>query len=78
MTVADTGPGIEPAVKKRMFEAIFITKAIGETGLGLWVSLEIVERHRGVLRVRSRLGKDKQGMVFSVFLPLNAEIRQQA
>ncbi len=77
LTVADTGPGIEPAVMKRMFEAFFTTKGLGGTGLGLWVSLEIVERHRGVLRVRSRHGTERHGTVFSVFLPFLAETRQQ-
>jgi signal transduction histidine kinase len=39
------------------------------TGLGLWISHEIVERHRGVLRVRSSQRQPSTGTVFQLFLP---------
>ncbi len=54
LTVADTGSGIDGPNLSRIFEAFFTTKGIAGTGLGLWVSQEIVERHSGRLRVRSR------------------------
>ncbi len=72
LTVADTGPGISPEVARRIFEPFFTTKGIGGTGLGLWVSAEIVERHQGRLRMRSEVG---HGTVFSLFLPFAAVVR---
>ncbi|HWZ52421.1 MAG TPA: ATP-binding protein [Granulicella sp.] len=66
ITVADNGTGMDAETKARIFEPFFSTKGITGTGLGLWVSREIAEKHRGHLRVRSRLGK---GTVFSLFIP---------
>jgi signal transduction histidine kinase len=45
------------------------------TGLGLWVSREIVERHKGNLRVRSSQRKGYTGTVFTLFLPFDAVVR---
>jgi PAS domain S-box-containing protein len=70
-TIADTGSGMPPEVRKRAFEAFFTTKEVTGTGLGLWVSQEIVARHQGTFRVRSRVassGKDS-GTVFQIFIP---------
>ncbi len=72
LTVADTGTGIAPQVLHRMFDAFYTTKGIGGTGLGLWVSKEIVDRHKGILRVRSSQEKGRSGTVFSLFLPFTA------
>ncbi len=66
ITVADSGTGMDAATQARIFEPFFSTKGITGTGLGLWVSREIVEKHQGYLRVRSRLGV---GTVFSLFIP---------
>jgi signal transduction histidine kinase len=52
--VADTGAGMEPAVRERVFEAFFTTKEVTGTGLGLWVSHEIIIKHHGLVHVRSR------------------------
>jgi signal transduction histidine kinase len=70
-TVADTGTGMDPAVRERIFEAFFTTKAETGTGLGLWVSLEIVTRHHGQMRVRSRVAASghPSGTVFQFFIP---------
>jgi PAS domain S-box-containing protein len=69
--VADTGAGMEPEVRERVFEAFFTTKEVIGTGLGLWVSQEIIEKHRGLMRVRSRTAQDGKGSgtVFELFLP---------
>ncbi len=68
--VADTGSGIPPEVRAHIFDPFFTTKGTGEgTGLGLSVSLGIVERHGGQLTVDSEVGR---GTVFTVSLPLSA------
>jgi signal transduction histidine kinase len=71
LTIADTGSGISPANLPRIFEPYFTTKGSGGTGLGLWVSHQIVERHQGILRVRSCQRRDGSGTVFTLFLPFN-------
>jgi signal transduction histidine kinase/HAMP domain-containing protein len=70
-TVADTGLGMKEDVLARVFEAFFTTKEETGTGLGLWVSHEIILRHHGLVHVRSRAGApgDKSGTVFQIFLP---------
>ena len=50
ITVVDTGDGISEENRTNIFEPLFTTKAKG-TGLGLWISKEIVYRHRGDLKV---------------------------
>ncbi len=75
LTVADNGPGISPHLRKRIFEAFFTTKGASGTGLGLWISCEIVNRHHGSLRVYSSQREGRSGTVFNVFLPLEAAIR---
>jgi signal transduction histidine kinase len=72
--VADTGSGMEPDVKERIFEAFFTTKDVTGTGLGLWVSHEIITKHRGLVHVRSRAAQPgyperPTGTVFELFLP---------
>lgn len=66
MTIADTGCGMSPDVRERLFEAFFTTKGATGTGLGLWVSHEIILKHHGILHVRSREGA---GTVFQIFFP---------
>jgi PAS domain S-box-containing protein len=69
--VADTGTGMEPEVRERVFEAFFTTKEVTGTGLGLWVSHEIVLKHRGLVHVRSRTAQKgrSSGTVFEIFIP---------
>jgi PAS domain S-box-containing protein len=69
-TIADTGCGIKPEDLPCIFNAFFTTKGDHSTGLGLWVSSEIVARHHGQLLVRSRTAPGRSGTVFQLFLPL--------
>jgi len=71
LTVADTGSGISPAVRKTLFEPFVTTKPDTGTGLGLWISSEIIRRHSGTIQVRSSALSQSAGTVFSVFLPLD-------
>jgi len=68
-TVADNGCGINAEDLQRIFEPFFTTKGIGGTGLGLWVSKEVVTRHGGTLTVRSSLNSNYTGTIFRFFLP---------
>ena len=74
LTVADTGPGIPPAIKKRLFEPFVSTKGNNGTGLGLWVSSGIVRKHGGTIQVKSSALSPVTGTVFSIFLPLQSEL----
>jgi signal transduction histidine kinase len=74
-TVADTGSGIAPSALNRIFEPFFTTKDIGGTGLGLWVSSEIVNRHHGALRVKSTQKPGSSGTVFTMFLAFDVVSR---
>jgi PAS domain S-box-containing protein len=74
--VADTGSGMEPEVREHIFEAFFTTKEVTGTGLGLWVSHEIILKHHGLVHVRSRAvsykpaaARKSSGTVFQIFLP---------
>jgi len=72
LTVADTGPGIDPAVVDRVFDPFFTTKKQGEgTGMGLAMVHGIVKRHDGYLELENRPGK---GATFHVFLPKSSEV----
>ena len=75
LTVADTGAGMDDSAKRKLFNAFFTTKGLTGTGLGLWVSKEIVDRHHGELRVRSSRSAAHHGAVFTVFLPFDAVTR---
>ena len=69
IVVADTGGGITPAQRERIFEPFYTTKGEKGTGLGLWVSQGIVQKHGGFIRMRSRSAGKRRGTVFCVFLP---------
>jgi len=66
LTVADTGVGMPPEVLSRVFEAFYTTKKTTGTGIGLWLSQEIVKKCGSKIHVKSTLG---QGTVFSLYLP---------
>jgi PAS domain S-box-containing protein len=68
ISVADTGCGITPEARRHIFEPFFTTKEATGTGLGLWVSDQIIRKHRGLVHVRSR-STGATGTVFSIFFP---------
>jgi len=78
LTVADTGDGMTADVRAHIFEPFFTTKDATGTGLGLWVSLEIIEKHNGRVAVRSRAagGDGQSGTVFQLFFPDGEELPQ--
>jgi signal transduction histidine kinase len=57
LSVADSGHGIEPAIRERVFEPFFTTKPVGAgAGLGLSIAYSIAEKHRGTLTLSAREG----------------------
>jgi PAS domain S-box-containing protein len=72
VSVADTGSGISADARRHIFEPFFTTKEATGTGLGLWVSEQIIRKHHGTVHLRSRAGAVNglhTGTVFSVFFP---------
>jgi PAS domain S-box-containing protein len=69
MEVEDFGHGIRLEDRERIFEPFFTTKSDVGTGLGLWVSRQIVEKHGGRLEFRTCLEEGAMGTCFSVVLP---------
>ncbi|HEX4310320.1 MAG TPA: ATP-binding protein [Acidobacteriaceae bacterium] len=74
LTVADTGSGISRTTLAKIFDPFFTTKGASGTGLGLWISRQIVERHHGDLRVRSSQAPHSRGTVFTLFLPADDDL----
>ena len=72
ITVADTGSGIPQHVLPHVFEPFFTTKVDTGTGLGLWVSKELIEKQGGRLRMRSSALGPRTGTTFSIYLPLHS------
>lgn len=69
ITIADTGHGMSPTVRARLFEPFYTTKDLNGTGLGLWISAGIVSRHQGRLTFRSTEHSIHHGTIFTLFLP---------
>jgi two-component system, NtrC family, sensor kinase len=69
LSIADTGSGIGPRDRERIYQPFFTTKGERGTGLGLWVSAGIVDRIGGSIRVWSTCRPGRSGTCFSVFLP---------
>ena len=68
IAITDTGCGIPQENLDKLFEPFFTTKEVGKgTGLGLAVSLGIIQRHGGTIRVQSEVGR---GSTFTIWLPV--------
>jgi len=68
VTIKDDGPGIPPELQKRVFDPFFTTKQSGKgTGLGLWISYNIVEKMGGGITLESKVG---EGTTFTVRVPI--------
>lgn len=71
--ISDNGGGIDSAHMNRIFDAFFTTKEQKGSGLGLWLSRNMVIQNGGEMRVRSSRISAQRGTTFSVFLPVNNE-----
>ena len=72
LTIADSGAGISPEIKSRLFEPFVSTKGDTGTGLGLWVSSEIIRKHGGTIKFKSSSSPQRQGLFFQYFFPLSS------
>jgi PAS domain S-box-containing protein len=69
ITIADDGCGMDKATLARIFEPFFTTKGIGGTGLGLWISQDLVAKNLGLIQVRTSDSQVKHGTVFVMSFP---------
>jgi len=69
VTIHDYGIGIPETVQKLMFDPFFTTKELRGSGLGLWVSKNLVVNHKGTIRFRSSTKQGASGTTFEVYLP---------
>lgn len=69
ITVSDNGPGIPEKYASRLFEPYLTSKASG-TGLGLWLSTRIINKHGGTLRFRTSRKQGQSGTTFRINLPI--------
>ena len=77
VTMVDTGTGIAPQYMRRLFQPFFTTKSDVGTGLGLWITRNIVRKSGGSIQVKTRTG-EWPGTAFSIFLPFEkAETRKR-
>jgi PAS domain S-box-containing protein len=67
--IADSGPGIPPETVSRLFQPFFTTKGAKGTGLGLWVSMGIVQKHGGSIHIGRSDAPELSGACIRVFLP---------
>ena len=68
--IADTGDGMSAESLRRLFEPFFTTKGINGTGLGVWVSKSILDKHGACFRVKSSDTVGNSGTVWSIWMPL--------
>jgi PAS domain S-box-containing protein len=71
ITIADNGKGIPNHLRPRLFEPFFTTKGAIGTGLGLWVTKQILEKHEGTIQVRSTPDGSQTGTVVRITLPVS-------
>ena len=69
LTIADTGTGMDHDTQCRMYEAFYTTKGIGGSGLGLWISADIMQRHGGRISIKSSTKTGSSGTVVTLFIP---------
>ena len=72
VTFMDNGTGIAARNRKKIFDPFFTTKKDVGTGLGLWLTANLVQKHQGTLSVRSSVNPGQSWTAVSVFLPVQA------
>jgi signal transduction histidine kinase len=70
VTIHDRGRGIPSEVRRQLFDPFFTTKELKGSGLGLWVSKNLIMKHSGTIRFRTSTRDGASGTTFEVFLPV--------
>jgi signal transduction histidine kinase len=70
--ISDNGHGIHPSIRKTLFDPYVTSKKSG-TGVGLWLSKSILDKHKGTIRFRSSREPGKSGTTFRVSLPVSLQ-----
>jgi PAS domain S-box-containing protein len=70
VSIADSGPGISPLHRQKIWEPFFTTKSETGTGLGLWLVDETVRKNGGSIRMRTATSEVQHGTVFRLLLPI--------
>jgi len=73
LVVSDTGPGLSAIERQRLFQPFYTARKADGTGLGLWVSLSLVERYGGRITADSESGRGSRFTVWLRFEPLPQE-----
>ena len=69
ITIGDNGEGIPARFMPHLFQPFFTTKGEQGTGLGLWITREILQKYSAKIKVRSRVGDSHHGTCFRIFIP---------
>jgi len=69
ITVADTGSGMDRDTLRQVFEPFFSTKGIGGTGLGMWITKDLVQKNEGTIRIRSCDRPGRSGTIVTMLFP---------
>ena len=77
VTIADGGSGIPPALLQTVCEPFVTTKAATGTGLGMWVTKGIMERHGGLLRIRSSTNSPRRGTTVTLLFPYSGVLESK-
>ncbi len=72
ITVADTGTGMDEEARAHLFEPFFSTKGIGGTGLGLWITQDLVRKNGGAIRIRTSTRPPHRGTIVTLTFPHTA------
>jgi signal transduction histidine kinase len=76
LKISDNGPGIPPAIQKKIFDPFFSTKGSKGTGLGLAVARKVIEEHGGILTLQSAEGKGSTFTIVVPFIPADPDLAQ--
>jgi two-component system, NtrC family, sensor kinase len=76
VTIHDLGCGIPQEIQKKIFDPFFTTKDLKGSGLGLWVSKQLIQRHGGTIRFRTSQEAERTGTLFEIFLPVGGISRE--
>lgn len=72
--LSDSGGGIPEPVREHIFDAFYTTKELEGSGIGLWLTSEVVAKHNGYIRLRSRASGHYRGTLFDIFLPQTSKV----